>query len=322
MKTPKIALEEHFMHPDFLEYFGTTAVNISPALFGKAREALMDFGERRLAAMDEIGIEKSILSLAGPGVQVEKRTALAIDRARKVNDYLAEEIAKRPDRYGGFAHLAMQDPSEAADELERCVRDLGMQGAMINGQTGGTYLDDDRYSPFWERVSDLKAPIYIHPNNPPEVVHMYHEHPELYGPVWSWTVETATHALRLVFAGTFDRYPGARLVLGHLGEALPFLLWRLDSRWEISHRGEMRLEKQPSDYFRQNVWVTTSGMCADAPLRCSIDMMGVGRILFSVDYPFEQAREAGDWIEATPLSDEERRLICYDNARSLLKLDR
>ncbi len=150
---------------------------------------------------------------------------------------------------------------------------------------------------------------------------MYHDHPELYGPVWSWTVETATHALRLVFAGMFDRYPGARLVLGHLGEALPFLLWRLDSRWEISHRGEMRLDKPPSDYFRQNVWVTTSGMCADAPLRCSIDMMGLGQILFSVDYPFEKAKEAGDWIEEAPLTDEERRLICYENARSLLKLD-
>lgn len=318
--TPKIALEEHFMHPDFFDYFGKTAINISPDLFGKAREALLDFGDRRLAGMDSIGVEKSILSLAGPGVQAEKRTVTALRLARQVNDFLAAEMAKRPDRYGGFAHLAMQDPAAAADELERCVRDLGMQGAMINGQTGGTYLDDDRYAPFWERVSDLEVPVYIHPNNPPEQVHMYHDHPELFGPVWSWTVETATHALRLVFSGTFDRYPGAKLILGHLGETLPYLLWRLDSRWEISNRGEMRLERKPSDYFRSNIWMTTSGMCADAPLRCALDMAGPDRVMFSVDYPFERPEEAGDWIEAAPITDEERAAVCHGNARALFGL--
>ncbi len=317
--TPKIALEEHFMHPDFFDYFGKTAINISPDLFGKAKEALLDFGERRIAAMDVIGVETSVLSLAGPGVQAEKRVETAVRLARKVNDYLAEQMVKQP-RYGGFAHLAMQDPIEAANELERCVRDLGMQGAMINGQTGGTYLDDDRYAPFWERVSDLGAAVYIHPNNPPEQVHMYHDHPELFGPVWSWTVETATHALRLLFSGTFDRFPNARLILGHLGETLPYLLWRLDSRWEISNRGDMRLAMKPSEYFKRNIWMTTSGMCADAPLRCAIDMVGADRIMFSVDYPFEHPKEAGDWIEAAPLTEAERTLVCHQNARALLGL--
>lgn len=317
--TPKIALEEHFMHPDFVEYFGKTAGNISPALFGKAREALLDFGDLRLENMDKIGVEKSVLSLAGPGVQAEKSTDTAVRLAQKVNDFLAEQMAKRPDRYGGFAHLAVQDPKAAADELERCVSDLGMQGAMINGQTGGTYLDDDRYSPLWERAAELKVPIYIHPNNPPEQVHMYSEHPELWGPVWSWTVETATHALRLVFSGLFDRYPDARLVLGHLGETLPYLLWRLDSRWEISNRGNMRLDQKPSDYFKRNIWMTTSGMCADAPLRCAIDTVGADRIMFSVDYPFERPEEAGDWIEAAPLSDTERETICSGTAKALLR---
>ncbi len=318
MTTPKIALEEHFMHPDFIDYWATTAVNISPALFGKARDALQDFGERRLASMDDIGLEKAILSLAGPGVQVEPDRDRAVRLARECNDYLAEQVAQRPDRYGGFAHLAMQDPAAAADELERCVRQLGMHGAMINGQTGGTYLDDDRYAVFWERVSALEVPIYIHPNNPPEQAAMYGGHPELWGPVWSWTVETATHALRLVLSGVFDRHPGARLVLGHLGETLPFLMWRLDSRWDISNRGEMHLDLPPSEYFRRNVWVTTSGMCADAPLRCAVDMMGMDRVLFSIDYPFERADEAGTWIEAAALSDEERAAICHANARALL----
>lgn len=318
--TPKIALEEHFMHPDFVEYWATTAGNISPALFGKARGALEDFGEMRLAAMDRIGIEKAVLSLAGPGVQVEKHTDTAIRMARRVNDFLAAQIAKSPGRYGGFAHLAMQDPAAAADEVERAVRELGMQGAMINGQTGGTYLDDDRFAPFWERVADLQVPVYIHPNNPPERVRMYDGHNELWGPVWSWTVETATHALRLVFAGVFDRFPEARLILGHMGEALPFHLSRFDSRWQIANRGAMTLEHPPSEYFRRNIWVTTSGVCADAPLRCAVDMMGAGRVMFAADYPFEQSDESGEWIEAAPLAADERRKICRDNSASLLRL--
>lgn len=317
---PKIALEEHFMHSDFIDYWATTAQNISPNLFGKARGALEDFGEMRLAAMDRIGVEKSILSLAGPGVQVETRTDRAVRLAHKVNDFLAERIAERPDRYGGFAHLAMQDPTAAADELERCVRQLGMHGAMINGQTGGTYLDDDRYAPFWERASALKVPVYIHPGNPPERVHMYHQHDELWGPVWSWTVESATHALRLVFAGTFDRYPDARLILGHMGEALPFHMSRFDSRWQISNRGSRTLELAPSAYFKRNIWITTSGVCADAPLRCAMDMMGADRVLFSIDYPFESSDEAGEWIEAAHLTEDERRKVCRENAASLLMI--
>ena len=318
-QTPKIALEEHFMHPEFIDYWATTAQNISPALFGKARAALEDFGEVRLSAMNGIGVERAILSLAGPGVQVEGRTDTAVRLARKVNDFLAAEMTKNPGRYGGFAHLALQDPVAAADELERCVRELGMEGTLVNGQTGSTYLDDDRYSPFWERVSDLEVPVYIHPNNPPERVHMYHDHNELWGPVWSWTVETATHALRLVFSGTFDRFPGARLVLGHMGEALPYHMSRFDSRWEISNRGTKSLDHPPSAYFKRNVWITTSGVCADAPLRCAMDMMGTDRVLFSVDYPFERPEEAGAWIEAAPLTSEERRKICHDNAAALLR---
>jgi 2,3-dihydroxybenzoate decarboxylase len=320
-KTPKIALEEHFIAPDFIDYWSRTSVNISPGLFGKALDRLQDFGEQRLSLMDSIGVEKAILSLSGPGVQAETSTGLAVRRARQCNDFLAGRIAENPSRYGGFAHLAMQDPVAAADELERSVRDLGFHGALINGQTNGAYLDDDRYSVFWERAADLEAPVYIHPYNPPDFPFMYHNHPELWGPVWSWTVETGNHALRLVFSGTFDRYPKARLVLGHMGETLPYQLWRFDSRWAISNRGDMKLEMNPSDYFRRNIWCTTAGVCSDEPLRCAIDALGLDRVLFSVDYPFEQPAEAGRWIEAAPLTDEERIRICRDNAKSLLNLE-
>lgn len=318
--TKKIALEEHFMHPDFVDYWSKTAINISPALFGKARDALEDFGEQRLGAMDQIGIEKSVLSLAGPGVQAETETKTAVRMAKQVNDFLGQKIADTPTRYGGFAHLALQDPTEAANELERCVRDLGMSGAMINGCSNGTYLDDDRYSVVWERAADLGVPLYIHPNNPPDVPFMYHNHPELWGPVWSWTVETGNHALRILFSGVFDRFPKAKLVLGHMGETLPYQLWRFDSRWEISNRGDMRLEMKPSEYFKRNVWCTTAGVYSDEPLRCAIDAIGADRVMFSVDYPFERPKEAGDWFDAAPLTDEERAKVGRENAIALLNL--
>lgn len=305
------------MAPGFIDYFNRTAVNISPALFGKALDALQDFGERRLAAMDEVGIGTAVLSLSGPGVQAETDTAVAVRKAREANDFLAERTAAEP-RYRGFAHLAMQDPAIAADELERCVRDLGFVGAMINGQTNGAYLDDDRFSVFWERAADLAAPVYIHPYNPPDFPFMFHNHPELWGPVWSWTVETGNHALRLVFGGVFDRFPAAKLILGHMGETLPYQLWRFDSRWEISNRGDRRLALRPSDYFRRNVWVTTAGVCSNEPLRCALDALGPDRVLFSTDYPFERPAEARDWFAQAPLSSEERRKIGSENARTLM----
>ncbi len=318
--TGRIALEEHFMHPDFVDYWATTAVNISPALFGKVRGKLEDFGEDRLAAMDGIGVAKAVLSLAGPGVQAETVTEMAVRQARVCNDSLAERIAANPSRYGGFAHLALQDPAAAADELERCVRDLGMSGAMVNGQTNGAYLDADRFSVLWERAADLGAPIYIHPNNPADVPYMYQGHPELWGPVWSWTVETGNHALRIVFSGVFDRYPAAKLILGHMGETLPYQLWRFDSRWEIPNRREMRLDLPPSAYFRRNFWCTTAGVCSDEPLRCALDALGDDRVMSSVDSPFERAAEAGAWFDAAPITEAERAKVGHANARALLNL--
>jgi len=317
--TPKIALEERFLAPGFKPYFETTAINITPDLFGMAYDALQDFGDRRLETMDKAGIEISVLSLAGPGVQAERDTAIAVRRARECNDFLAKKMQAQS-RYGGLAHLAMQDPLEAADELERCINELRFQGAMINGQTNGAYLDDDRYFPFWERAEALEAPIYIHPANPADVPYMYHNHSELYGPVWSWTVETGTHALRLIFGGIFDRFPKAKLILGHMGETLPFQLWRFDSRWKICNAKDRVLNLKPSDYLKRNVWITTSGVCSDEPLQCALSAIGEDRILFSVDHPFEQTQLASDWIENAKIGEEARAKICSQNARQLLRL--
>src|SRR5262245_30654293 len=226
----KIALEEHFLCPGFVEYWSPTAVDLPAARRQEALARLTDFGEMRLSAMDGAGVTRAVLALAGPGVQVERDTATAVRNARAANDFLALEISRQPDRYAGFAHLAMQDAKAAADELERCVLQLKFCGAMINGHTNGQYLDDPALDPFWEPVEGLVALIYLHPTDPIAPLPVLSGHKGLRRATWEWTFETGSHALRLIFGGVFDRFPRARIVLGHLGETLPFLLWRLDSR--------------------------------------------------------------------------------------------
>lgn len=315
----KIAVEEHFLLAGFENYFGRNRAAINPALFEKAVPVLKDFGEIRQKAMADAGVEKAVLSLSGPGVQAEPDRDIAVRLARQANDALAAQIVKRPASYAGFAHLAMQDAAAAADELERCIRDLGFVGGMVNGNTGGVYLDDPRYDVFWERLEALDVPLYIHPADHADRPHMYDGQPSLWGPTWSWGVETCTHALRLVFRGTFDRYPGAKIILGHMGETLPIQLWRLDSRFAISNQlGPLKL--RPSEYIRRNVMMTTAGVCDDAALRCAIDAVGLGNLMFSVDFPFESSREAGDWFDAAKISERERAAVGRDNAARLLKL--
>lgn len=318
----KIGLEEHFLVPEFIGYFTETYPNISPQIAKLGLEALQDLGDRRIAIMDENGIDFQVLSIAGPGVQVEKDAAVAVKRAKAANDFLAREIEKRPTRYGGFAHLPMQNPAEAAAELERAIRELGFQGAMINGQTNGEYLDRDKYSVFWERAAALQVPIYLHPGNPVDHPAVYAEHPELWGPVCSWAFETAAHALRLVFSGVFERYPGATLVLGHMGETLPLNLWRFDSRWPISHRGSMTLPQPPSFYIKRNIAITTSGVCSDISLRCALDAMGTARVMFSVDYPFERTELAARFIREARVSQAERTQVASENAKRIMHIDR
>jgi 2,3-dihydroxybenzoate decarboxylase len=313
----KIALEEHFLTPAMEEYWAPTVVHIDAAIYGRLHARLVDFGGSRLEAMDRAGIERSVLSLAGPGVQRESDTAVALRRASEVNDGLAHQITKRPGRYSGLAHLPLQDPAAAADELERCVRQLGFCGALINGHTNGEYLDEPKCYPFWERAEAIGAPIYLHPADPLSSYPAIAGCDALKRAMWEWGVETGSHALRLVFGGVFDRFPGVKLVLGHLGETLPYLLWRFDSRAGIYG---LNLKKRPSEYIREHVFVTTSGMFSAEPLLCSIGALGVGRVMFSVDYPFESADEAATFIDNVPLAEQERRDVCYGNAERLLGL--
>jgi 2,3-dihydroxybenzoate decarboxylase len=308
----KIALEEHFLCPDFIEYWNPTAVDLPAERREKALARLTDFGEMRLSAMDEAGIARAVLGLAGPGVQAERDTATAVRRARAANDFLAREIEKRADRYRGFAHLPMQDVRTAADELERCMRELKFSGAMINGHTNGQYLDDPALYSFWERAEALNALIYLHPADPLTPAPVLEGHKGLRRATWEWTFETGSHALRLIFGGLFDRFPRARVGLGHLGETIPFLLWRFDSRAGPNFYA-IKLGKPPSQYFKDNFVVTTSGMCSAEPLNCTIAALGHERVMFAADYPFESAREAGAFMDEVPLAESVRQAIAAGN---------
>lgn len=318
----KIALEEHFTRPDLAGYGHGPGSSMGQGSGNPFSEALLEFDELRLEVMDKAGIELAVLSVTTPGVQAERRLHTAITRAREANDFLAQEVRKYPTRYAGFAHLPMQDAKAAGDELARCVNELGFKGAMINGQTNGHYLDEEMYHPFWERVQELGVPIYLHPSDPYDMPQAYQGHPELLGATWSWTVEAATHALRMVFGGTFDRFPKVTLILGHMGETLPYLLWRLDSRTRVRSRlvqGEDKV-RLPSDVIKKNIVVTTTGVCSHSALLCALSALGEDSVMFSVDYPYEDCGVAAEFIETAPITETVRAKVCHGNAERILSL--
>jgi 2,3-dihydroxybenzoate decarboxylase len=311
----KIALEEHFLDPATAPYWLPTMADVDPAFVKKLTAALEDIGEGRLAVMDRGGISHAVLGASGPGAQGERDVAKAVRLAKESNDYLAKKIQSRPDRFSGFAHLAMQDPKAAADELERCMRDLKFKGAMINGHTHGVYLDDATLYPFWERAEALGAPVYLHPIDPVSTAPALKDHKAIRRATWEWGVETGTHALRMVFGGLFDRFPKAKLLLGHMGETLPYLLWRFDSRAKLYG---VKLAKPPSQYIKDNIWITNSGMYSAEPLRCAIAALGKDRVMFSADYPFENSDEACKHMDEVKLDEGVRADIAYNNAAKLL----
>jgi 2,3-dihydroxybenzoate decarboxylase len=313
----KIALEEHFLSPGFEDYWLPTMGNVDRKAVDALLGRLKDFGDARLEGMDSAGIARSVLSISGPGVQSERDTATARRRAAEANDFLAGEVAKRPDRYSGFGHLPMQDAGAAADELERCIRELKFCGAMINGHTNGQYLDHSSLFPFWERAEALGAIVYIHPTDPVSPAPALAGVEGLRRATWEWGFETGSHALRLVFSGLFDRFPRANVALGHLGETLPYLLWRFDSRAKLYG---VKLGKKPSDYIKENFVVTTSGMCSAEPLNCALAALGNERVMFAADYPFEQTSEAGAFLDAVTLPQGTREAVAFKNAARAFKL--
>src|SRR3984957_13420479 len=311
----KIALEEHFLNPGLEEYWLPTMAGVDAQVVSGLQARLKDFGDKRLQAMNDACIARCVLSVSGPGVQNERDTATARRRAAEANDFLARQVQQRPDRYSGFGHLPMQDARAAADELERCMGELKFAGAMINGHTNGQYLDHPSLHPFWERAEALEATIYIHPTDPIAPSPAIAGVEGLRRATWEWGFETGSHALRLVFSGLFDRFPRAKVALGHLGETLPYLLWRVDSRAKLYG---VKLDKPPSQYIRENIAVTTSGMCSAEPLACALSALGGDRVMFAADYPFEQAEEAGQFLDTVVIPEKVREDIAYKNAERLL----
>jgi 2,3-dihydroxybenzoate decarboxylase len=320
----KIALEEHF---------ATAATLADSQVFGahvwsELGPRLTDFQDKRLRLMDASGVELMILSLNAPAVQAIHDVQRAIHVAREANDLLAGEIARRPDRFAGFAALPMQDPEEAARELTRCVKELGFVGALVNGfsQAGradsAVYYDLPQYRPFWRTVAALDVPFYLHPRNPlPGSIPGYDGHNWLLGPNWAFHAETAVHALRLIGTGLFDEHPTLRIILGHLGEGMPAYLWRIDHRNEwMKARHRYAAKKWVADYFRENFVLTTSGNFSTSALNQAIAEIGVDRVLWSADYPFEDISDAAEWFDAIPFDEAERRKIGRTNAQKLFKL--
>ena len=323
----KIALEEHFAPPESFEVKFRWVSTRLPA-WPELERRQVNFFDQALRDMDKTGVEITITSLGAPAIQALLDPHEAAEAARKTNDFLKARIDEHPGRFEGFAALPMQDPEAAAKELTRCVKDLGFVGALVNGFTqlqepdSALYYDLPRYVPFWETLEKLDVPLYLHPRNPmANQMRIYEGHPWLLGSAWAFGIETATHSLRLMASGLFDKCPRLKIVLGHLGEGLPASIWRVDHRIKLG--GERTHAKKPlTDYFRSNFYVTTSGNFHDTALTAALTELGADRIMYSVDYPFEYFEEAAEWFDNLDMNDADRQRIGRQNALSLFKLKR
>jgi predicted TIM-barrel fold metal-dependent hydrolase len=314
---PVIAIEEHYWD----EELAKTYVGAEAGRPGEQHRRLHDFTGIRLAEMDAVGIDVQVISHGAPSTQkLPAQNAVAL--TRRVNDRLAAAIAAHKNRFAAFAALPTAVPEAAADELERTTKDLGFAGAMLHGLAGGVFLDDKRFWPIFARAEKLDVPIYLHPAHPhPDVQRAYYEDyvkdfPMVARPAWGYTVETATTAIRLVLSGAFEKHPKLKIILGHLGETLPFLLWRIDQALKRPGQKSMSFR----DIFSENFYITTSGNFSNPALLCCVMEMSVDHILFAVDWPFVANPPALEWMHSVPLSDADKTKILCGNAKRLLKM--
>ncbi len=339
----RIATEEAYAPPDLIERYKTLIRDHSTFdpgfeslmgyfLFnGSERtnaivERLQDVGERRLADMDATGIDHQIISLTAPGLQVfDSDTAVGL--ATEYNDSLAESIAAHPDRFSALAAVAPQNPSAAAAELERAVSTLGFRGAIINSHTQGEYLDDEKFWDIFAAAEALDVPVYLHPQSPPPTMIEPFLEAGLDGAIFGFSVETGLHLLRLIVSGLFDSFPKLKLVVGHLGEGIPYWLFRVD----FFHRGIVqtgryanfrKLKMKPSDYMRRNVFITTSGMAWEPPIMYARSVLGNDRVMYAMDYPYQYVPEEVAVTDNLPIDDEEKKALYESNATRVFRLGR
>lgn len=312
-----IAIEEHYWDPELTKHYTGSEAGRG----NETDERLFDFGSLRIKEMDAAGIDVQVLSHGAPSTQ-KLPADIAVDLTRGVNDRLAKVCAANPKRFAAFGALPTANPEAAADELERTVKTHGFKGAMIHGLSNGEFLDAKKFWPIFERAEKLDVPIYFHPSLPnAQVTEIYYQDyvkdfPLVVRPAWGFTVETATQAIRLVLSGVFEKYPNLKIVLGHFGETLPFLLWRIDSA--LSRPGQKPMNFR--NIFTNNFYVTTSGFFSDPALLCCVMEMGVDHILFAVDWPFVMNPEAVNWMKNVPLSEGDKAKILSGNAQRLLKM--
>jgi 2,3-dihydroxybenzoate decarboxylase len=340
MPYQRIATEEAFAPPEILDryrallnggyndpgfqslcgfYLGNPTPRIKEVI---AR--MTDLGELRLRDMDQTGIARQILSLTAPGVQVfEAGDAVALARAS--NDFMVDAIRKHPDRFSGLAAIAPQDPAAAAKELERGVRSLGLKGAIVNSHTRGEYLDDAKFWAIFEAAEALDVPVYLHPNAPSAAMIGPFLERGLDGAVFGFAVETGLHTLRLIVSGVFDRFPKLKLVLGHLGEALPYWLFRIDfmhARMVAANRYATvpKLQRKPGDYVKENIYVTTSGMAWEPPILYAQSVLGMDRVMYAMDYPYQFVPEEVAVTDNLPIGEADKKKLYQSNAERVFKL--
>ena len=317
-KLSLVALEEHFATPELIR------LNGMEFLKGALRSNINDVGAGRIADMDAAGIGIQVLSALTPGAQ-NLPGAEGVAYARRLNSWVAREvIPAHPDRFRAFATLPLSEPQAAADELEYAVRDLGFVGCMTYGAVHGKFLDHADFAPVLARAETLGVPIYIHPNRAsPEAMEVYYNGLgdrlvsfALSGPGYGWHQEVALQCLRMIVSGVFDRHPKLQIVVGHMGEGLPFFYWRFGG--DLARVTADRLQKPVQQYFHDNFWITTSAFFRDELLRLVLSVMGEDRVMFAVDYPFVSNREGADWLRAADLPRSVKEKIAHRNAERLL----
>jgi 5-carboxyvanillate decarboxylase len=335
----KIATEEAFTTPELAEAWREVVRNAPSSnldipfirsifdnpepgsIRDEFRRRLLDLDDERLRLMDEAGVDMHVLSVTIPGVQMFDADR-AVEHAMRANDRLVEAVRRHPRRFAGLACFAPQSPVRAAREMERAVRELLLNGFIVNSHTNNEYLDDPKFWPIFEAAEGLDRPIYIHPRSPSDGMAEPFRQYNMAGSIWGYAAETGTHAVRLILSGLFDRFPRLKIVLGHMGEAIPFWLWRIDFM-QARRTGEgmaRRLQLTPSEYFRRNFAITTSGVESHDVLDFVLRVVGEDNVMWAIDYPYQPSRPAVAFMDTAPISSATRAKLYHRNAERIFHI--
>ncbi len=329
----RIATEEAFSVPEQMDAMREVLARqteYDPDLFlwkvqtdpnGPVNKPLLDLEGERMRIMDRDGVDMHLLSLTSTGVQMmEPGKALAV--AIAANDRLAAAIGRHPDRFAGLATVPPHDVSGAIKEAERAIQKLKLNGIIINSHTNGEYLSDRKYWPLLEAIAGLKSSLYIHPRSPIPAMAAAYRPDHLEHAIWGYQAETGLHALRLITSGVFDQISSLKIILGHMGEALPYWLYRIDYMHGMApiQFDRAKLKKRPSDYFKRNFMITTSGMNWHPVLKFCIEVLGADNIMWAIDYPYQTSPDAVKFMNTAPISDADKHKIFHKNAERIFHI--